>query len=325
MTKDFEPSHRPAVMGWLHELGFMTNNAPNEFSSSYEVGSDEYQVNVAVNRLLFDNKKKNPGTWLPIENLSANDKRLILMFDYVNGMTYSMKSRHPDRWAFHANMAQNQDDDGPRLVFCDWLLENGHEKWSDYIKIQIPCDRLVVETNNEIVPGQKEKMTTEQKKENWRKIGEMCVRAHAIQPGGFRIDDGICTWRSERADFEKDEVLKDILPDRPMFHRPGYWHRGFQRLSTVAQFNNTTQHNWMREDFRPHPWAWDVTQINWEFEVAEDNNVIAPEMKLKLAAARLIFPFAAVAIGGKDKDGKPKENNYATPYAVDGEILPKFD
>ncbi len=51
----------------------------------------------------------------------------------------SIRSYHPmsDRDALHASICANPDDDTPRLVFADWLDENGESKRAAFIRASI--------------------------------------------------------------------------------------------------------------------------------------------------------------------------------------------
>lgn len=44
--------------------------------------------------------------------------------------------------AIFAGILSNPDDDAPRLVFADWLEENGQSDWAEFIRIQIECESV---------------------------------------------------------------------------------------------------------------------------------------------------------------------------------------
>src|SRR5262245_51717677 len=46
--------------------------------------------------------------------------------------------------AFLAEIRERPDDDAPRLVFGDWLDENGRPEWAEFIRAQIELTRLRV-------------------------------------------------------------------------------------------------------------------------------------------------------------------------------------
>lgn len=47
-----------------------------------------------------------------------------------------------DAEAIFAGILADPDDDVPRLVFADWLEENGQDEWAEYIRVQIECESL---------------------------------------------------------------------------------------------------------------------------------------------------------------------------------------
>ena len=47
-----------------------------------------------------------------------------------------------DRAAFHAAIRENPDDDVVRLVYADWLEENGEAERAEFIRLEIEADRL---------------------------------------------------------------------------------------------------------------------------------------------------------------------------------------
>src|SRR5437764_7748083 len=48
-----------------------------------------------------------------------------------------------DRDALLAAIAANPDDDTPRLVFADWLEENGEPHWAGFIRAECGLHRLL--------------------------------------------------------------------------------------------------------------------------------------------------------------------------------------
>jgi uncharacterized protein (TIGR02996 family) len=46
------------------------------------------------------------------------------------------------REAFLCDVCENPDDDTPRLVFADWLEDNGDPQWAEFIRVQIALSRL---------------------------------------------------------------------------------------------------------------------------------------------------------------------------------------
>jgi uncharacterized protein (TIGR02996 family) len=48
----------------------------------------------------------------------------------------------PDRETFQRMIADNPDDDGPRLVYADWLEEQGDTAEAEYIRVQCQRNRL---------------------------------------------------------------------------------------------------------------------------------------------------------------------------------------
>src|SRR5688572_20997900 len=51
-----------------------------------------------------------------------------------------MPVTHDD--AFLADIIANPDDDGPRLVYADWLEDNGQPERAEFIRLQIELSRL---------------------------------------------------------------------------------------------------------------------------------------------------------------------------------------
>src|SRR5262245_52917155 len=47
-----------------------------------------------------------------------------------------------EREAFLRAICKNPDDDTPRLVFADWLQENGEEERAEFIRVQCEAARL---------------------------------------------------------------------------------------------------------------------------------------------------------------------------------------
>jgi uncharacterized protein (TIGR02996 family) len=43
--------------------------------------------------------------------------------------------------AFMQTICENSDDDAPRLVYADWLEENGYELYAEFIRVQIELAR----------------------------------------------------------------------------------------------------------------------------------------------------------------------------------------
>jgi uncharacterized protein (TIGR02996 family) len=50
-----------------------------------------------------------------------------------------------ERDAFLRAICENPDDDTPRLVFADWLQENGDEARAEFIRVQIEAARLTAD------------------------------------------------------------------------------------------------------------------------------------------------------------------------------------
>src|SRR3954468_10687525 len=47
-----------------------------------------------------------------------------------------------EREALLAGVCANPDDDTPRLVFADWLQENGEEERAEFIRVQVASEQL---------------------------------------------------------------------------------------------------------------------------------------------------------------------------------------
>ena len=47
-----------------------------------------------------------------------------------------------DREALYDAILAHPDDDTPRLVFADWLQENGNERYATFIRKQIELARV---------------------------------------------------------------------------------------------------------------------------------------------------------------------------------------
>lgn len=49
--------------------------------------------------------------------------------------------QNPDCLSFLAAIRAAADDDAPRLIFSDWLEENGEEEWAEYIRLSLRFQR----------------------------------------------------------------------------------------------------------------------------------------------------------------------------------------
>src|SRR5262249_42018480 len=52
---------------------------------------------------------------------------------------------------FLDNMISNTEDDAPRLIFTDWLDENGQNERAEFIRVQVELERLPLDA-----PGRQE-------------------------------------------------------------------------------------------------------------------------------------------------------------------------
>jgi uncharacterized protein (TIGR02996 family) len=53
-----------------------------------------------------------------------------------------LKPMTPDEIAFIASIKANPEDDMPRLVFADWLEENGQSERAEFIRVSIEAMRV---------------------------------------------------------------------------------------------------------------------------------------------------------------------------------------
>ena len=56
-----------------------------------------------------------------------------------------------EREALLKAVCENPDDDTPRLVFADWLQENGEEERAEFIRVQI---EVLAPPSGDVVEGQ---------------------------------------------------------------------------------------------------------------------------------------------------------------------------
>src|SRR5262249_49135917 len=62
---------------------------------------------------------------------------------------------------------ENPDDDGPRLVFADWLEEHGQLERAEFIRVQIELARLQKEDERRAGLETREKMLLEKNTRRW--------------------------------------------------------------------------------------------------------------------------------------------------------------
>lgn len=124
------------------------------------------------------------------------------------------------QWAFLAVIAENPDDDTPRLVFADWLQDNGQPERAEFIRAQIELTDLLKDVRDG----------------DLGRVEELRDRSHALlRPqrlwDWFGIDGGLPTSRPKRVMLGKVEqdslVCKVGYPDGR--RKPKHWKLGVRR------------------------------------------------------------------------------------------------
>src|SRR6478735_626738 len=57
-------------------------------------------------------------------------------------MAKNKKNAHPQEQAFLDDIAAHVEDDAPRLVFADWLEDQGQSHRAEFIRVQCQLDAL---------------------------------------------------------------------------------------------------------------------------------------------------------------------------------------
>ena len=85
--------------------------------------------------------------------------------------------------SFLADIVANIDDDTPRLVYADWLMENGHDDRAEFIRVQIERARLPAWDGAQVALRLREQALLAQHGETW--LAEM-PKVEGAKWEGFR-------------------------------------------------------------------------------------------------------------------------------------------
>src|SRR6476646_2008450 len=89
---------------------------------------------------------------------------------------------HPEADALLDAIFDNPDDDTPRLVYADWLQENGHEDYAQFIRLSCRIDRAVL-------PPDERAHLRRERHQLWKAITQSSPRAFdglPLQSASFR-------------------------------------------------------------------------------------------------------------------------------------------
>src|SRR5262249_6853519 len=79
----------------------------------------------------------------------------------------------PHAVAFLCDVIDNPDDDAPRLIFADWLDDNGDAERAEFIRLQIERDKLPSHSLRSWQILRREQQLEQQHGERWR--GELAA------------------------------------------------------------------------------------------------------------------------------------------------------
>src|SRR6476646_10103294 len=74
----------------------------------------------------------------------------------------------PHAAAFLRDVIENPDDDAPRLIFADWLDDNGDSDRAEFIRLQVERDRLPAHSVRSWQLRARERKLEQQHGERWR-------------------------------------------------------------------------------------------------------------------------------------------------------------
>ncbi len=115
--------------------------------------------------------------------------------------------------AFMDDICENPDDDTPRLVYADWLDDNGHEDRAQFIRLQIAAERLPYGKERWDLCGRANETKHRRWEEwfGWLKLGREGIEVERGFVSGIKAD---IAWLVERGDWPRLPLRRRELEDR---------------------------------------------------------------------------------------------------------------